>query len=44
MVASRGDGAEPVPLEQVVGKKKLVPPDHVWVQAARDIGVCMGDS
>lgn len=44
MVASRGDGAEPVPLERVIGKKKLVPPDHVWVQAARDIGVCMGDS
>ena len=44
MVASRGNGAVPVPLEQVVGKKKLVPPDHVWVQAARDIGVCMGDS
>ena len=44
MVASRGDGAEPVPLENVIGKKKLVPPDHVWVQAARDIGVCMGDA
>lgn len=44
MVASRGDGAEPVPLERVVGRKKLVPPDHVWVQAARDIGVCMGDA
>ncbi len=44
MVASRGDGAEPVPLEKVVGRKKLVPPDHVWVQAARDIGVCLGDA
>ncbi len=44
MVASRGVGAEPVPLENVVGRKKLVPPDHVWVQAARDIGVCMGDA
>ncbi len=43
MVASRGDGAEPVPLDRVVGRKKLVPPDHVWVQAARDIGVCLGD-
>ena len=43
MVASRGDGAEPVPLERVVGRKKLVPPDHVWVRAARDIGVCLGD-
>ena len=44
MVASRGDGAEPVPLERVIGRKKLVPPDHVWVEAARDIGVCMGDA
>ena len=43
MVASRGDGAEPVPLDRVVGRKKLVPPDHVWVRAARDIGVCLGD-
>ena len=43
MVAARGDSAEPVPLEKVVGRRKLVPPDHVWVQAARDIGVCLGD-
>ena len=44
MVAARGDGAEAVPLENVIGRRKFVPPDHVWVQAARDIGVCMGDS
>ena len=28
MIAARGDGVEPVPLEEVAGKKKLVPPDH----------------
>ena len=43
MVASRGEGSEPVPLEQVAGKRKLVPPDHAWVQAARHVGTCLGD-
>ena len=43
MVASRGEGAEAVPLEDVVGKRKLVPIDHAWVRTARDIGVCLGD-
>ncbi len=43
MVAARGERAEPVPLEEVVGKVKLVPPDHPWVKTARDIGVCLGD-
>ncbi|MGH6922118.1 MAG: 6-phosphofructokinase, partial [Geminicoccaceae bacterium] len=28
MVAARGDGTEPVPLEQVVGRRKTVPLDH----------------
>ena len=37
MVAARGDGTEPVPLDQVAGKLKLVPPDHSWVQAARRV-------
>lgn len=44
MVASRGDGTEPVPLEQVAGKRRLVPLDHPWVQAARHVGVCLGDA
>lgn len=43
MVAARGRGAEPVPLEEVAGKKKLVMPDHPWVQAARHVGTCLGD-
>ncbi len=43
MVASRGDGAEPVPLEQVVGRRKVVPMDHPWLRAARNVGVCLGD-
>jgi 6-phosphofructokinase 1 len=43
MVAARGEGAEPVPLEQVAGNKKTVPPDHAWIQSARDVGVSLGD-
>ncbi len=43
MVAARGDSTEPVPLDQVVGKRKTVPLDHPWIQSARDLGVSMGD-
>ena len=43
MVASRGDGTAPVPLEEVAGKRRLVPIDHSWVQTARHLGVCLGD-
>jgi 6-phosphofructokinase 1 len=43
MVAARGDGTEPVPLEKVAGKRKIVPPDHPWVEAARKVGTCLGD-
>jgi len=43
MVAARGDGTEPVPLEKVAGKRKIVPPDHAWVEAARRVGTCLGD-
>jgi 6-phosphofructokinase 1 len=43
MVAARGDGTEPVPLEQVAGRRKTVPPDHPWIAAARHVGTCLGD-
>jgi 6-phosphofructokinase 1 len=43
MVAARGEGTEPVPLEKVAGNKKTVPPDHPWIQSARDVGVSFGD-
>ena len=43
MVAARGDGTEPVSLEKVAGKRKIVPPDHPWVEAARRVGTCLGD-
>ena len=44
MVAARGDRAETVPLAEVVGKRKSVPPDHPWLESARSIGICLGDS
>jgi ATP-dependent phosphofructokinase / diphosphate-dependent phosphofructokinase len=43
MVASRGEGTEAVPLEQVAGKVKLVPPDHAWITTARQVGTGLGD-
>ena len=43
MVAARGDHTEPVPLDQVAGKVKLVPPDHSWVESARRVGTCLGN-
>jgi 6-phosphofructokinase 1 len=43
MVASRGEGTEPVPLEKVAGKLKTVPPEHAWIQSARRVGTCLGD-
>jgi 6-phosphofructokinase 1 len=33
----------PVPLEKVAGRKRTVPLDHPWIQAARLIGMSLGD-
>jgi 6-phosphofructokinase len=43
MVAVRGGRCEPVPLEKVARERKLVPPDHAWINAARLVGTCFGD-
>ncbi|MDR0960383.1 MAG: 6-phosphofructokinase [Propionibacteriaceae bacterium] len=43
LVAARGQGTEPVPLEEVAGQLKLVPNDHEWISAARKIGVGLGE-
>ena len=43
MVAARGEYAEPVPLDQVAGKRKSVPRDHPWIEAARRLETCLGD-
>ena len=34
MVAARGEGTEAMPLDEVAGRKKLVPPDHPWAVSA----------
>ncbi len=43
MVAARGEGAEAVPLEQVAGNRKLIPPGHPWIECARRVGTNLGD-
>jgi len=43
MVASKGAETTIVNLEDVAGKTKLVPLDHIWINSARDVGTCLGD-
>lgn len=43
MVAARGNGTEPVPLEDVAGKTKTVPVDDPLVGTARRLGISLGD-
>ena len=43
MIAARGEGTAPVPLEEVAGKVKYVPLDHQWIESARRVGTCLGD-
>ena len=43
LVAARGHGTAPVPLEEVAGKVKLVPTDHEWITTARKVGTGLGD-
>jgi 6-phosphofructokinase 1 len=43
MVAARGEGVEPVPIEEVAGRIKTVPADHPWIAAAQRVGTCLGD-
>lgn len=43
MVASRGEHAVSVPLRDVAGKRRTVPPDHPWLTSARSLGVALGD-
>lgn len=44
MVGAKGDGAVAVPLEDIVGRRKNVPLDHPWIQTARDLEICLGDT
>jgi len=42
MVAIQGDACVPVPLKDVAGKLRTVPPDHAWVRSAVRLGTCLG--
>jgi 6-phosphofructokinase 1 len=42
MIAVKGDDCVPVPLDQVAGRKKIVPSDHPWLAAARLVDTCLG--
>ncbi len=43
MVAYHNGSCIPVPLEDVVGRRKPVPPDHPMLDCARKVGTCFGD-
>jgi len=43
MVAARGDGVKAVPIAEVAGRLKTVPPQHPWLDCARRVGTCLGD-
>jgi len=43
MMAVRGMDIVAVPIEDVAGRKKLVPSDHQWVESAKAVGTCFGD-
>jgi len=43
MVGKQGETFNPVPLDEVVTKKRLVPLDHPWVLSARAVATCLGD-
>jgi 6-phosphofructokinase 1 len=42
MVAAKGQNIEPVPIEEVAGKLKLVPQGHPWIKSARETGISFG--
>ncbi|MCX6249485.1 MAG: ATP-dependent 6-phosphofructokinase [Bacteroidetes bacterium] len=43
MVSSRNDAITAVPLKEVAGKLRTVPPDHPLIQKAMRMGVCFGN-
>jgi 6-phosphofructokinase 1 len=43
MIAFRNNKIVTVPLKEVVGGTKSIPPDHYLLQSARNMGICLGD-
>lgn len=44
MVGIHGTSTVPVPLREVAGVKKLVPLDHPWLETAKLVETCLGDT
>jgi 6-phosphofructokinase 1 len=44
MVALQADACVSVPLQDVAGRTRRVPADHPLLQAARSMGVCLGQA
>ena len=42
MVIKKGEKIKDIPLSEVAGKLRLVPPDHSLIKKARGLGVCLG--
>ena len=43
LVAIKGNRCVPVPLDEVAGKKRIVPVNHPWIETARLVETCLGD-
>ncbi|MFK5970378.1 MAG: ATP-dependent 6-phosphofructokinase [Candidatus Marithrix sp.] len=43
MMAVKGEQVLPVKLEEVVGKRKIVPLNHSWIETANEVGICLGN-
>ena len=43
MIAVKDGKTHPVPLKEVIDKRKTVPLDHIWLETARRVGTCLGD-
>jgi len=44
MVALRGNEIVTVPIVEVAGKTRTIPPDSPLIALARSVGTCLGDS
>lgn len=44
MISIQSNKTVPVPLKDVAGRRKTVPLDHEWIDSARRVGTCLGDS
>jgi len=43
MVGFQNNRVVSIPLEEVAGRQKLVQPGSIYIQTARDLGICLGD-